>query len=120
MQAHGGLGAVRAATTASSIAARRIGSAGSGARTAARAAAAELVQPGRQVVEPGARLVGARGDRFDDRHQAGGGIGLHGAPILPQQAPSIVVCMTPFWIWTQAAIVVCVLVAMVIAIVKLA
>jgi hypothetical protein len=31
-----------------------------------------------------------------------------------------VVCMTPFWIWTQAAIVVCVLAGIVVAIVKLA
>jgi hypothetical protein len=31
-----------------------------------------------------------------------------------------VVCMSPFWIWTQVAIVVCVLAGIVIAIVKLA
>jgi hypothetical protein len=29
-------------------------------------------------------------------------------------------CMQPFWIWTQVAIVICVLIGMVIAIVKLA
>jgi hypothetical protein len=29
-------------------------------------------------------------------------------------------CMQPFWIWTQVAIVVCVLISIVIAIVKLA
>jgi hypothetical protein len=45
---------------------------------------------------------------------------LHGAAILAQHAASIVVCMSPFWIWTQAAIVVFVLAGIVIAIVKLA
>jgi hypothetical protein len=45
---------------------------------------------------------------------------LHRAAILPQRAPTIVLCMTPFWFWTQAAIVVCVLAGIVIGIVKLA
>jgi hypothetical protein len=45
---------------------------------------------------------------------------LHGAAILAQRAPSIVLCMSPFWIWTQVAIVACVLAGMVVAIVKLA
>jgi hypothetical protein len=31
-----------------------------------------------------------------------------------------VLCMSPFWIWTQVAIVACVLAGMVVAIVKLA
>jgi hypothetical protein len=42
------------------------------------------------------------------------------AAILAQRTPRIVRCMSPFWIWTQAAIVVFVLAGIVIAIVKLA
>jgi hypothetical protein len=45
---------------------------------------------------------------------------LHRAAILAQLAPRIVLCMSPFWIWTQVAIVAFVLAGIVIAIVKLA
>jgi hypothetical protein len=45
---------------------------------------------------------------------------LHRAAILAHDPASIVVGMSPFWIWTQAAIVVFVLAGIVIAIVKLA
>jgi hypothetical protein len=45
---------------------------------------------------------------------------FHRAAILAQPAPRIVASMSPFWIWTQVAIVAFVVAGIVIAIVKLA
>jgi hypothetical protein len=47
------------------------------------------------------------------------GVGVHRAAILAQDAATIVLRMSPFWIWTQVAIVIFVVAGIVIAIVKL-
>jgi hypothetical protein len=81
------------------------------------------VERGIQLVEAPERLLGPDGDGLDDRQQTGGRVrrcGFHRAAILAQLAPRIVPCMSPFWIWTQVAIVVFVLAGIVIAIFKLA
>jgi hypothetical protein len=85
-------------------------------------AAGEVVERRRQLVEAPPRFLGANRDSLDDRQQAGGWIrcwGLHPGAILAQPAPRILGCMSPFWIWTQAAIVVFVLAGIVLGIIKL-
>jgi hypothetical protein len=82
----------------------------------------EVVEHRRELVEPAARLLGPCGDGLDDGQQPLRGVGdggLHRGAILSQQPLRIVDFMSPFWIWTQAFIVLFVVIGIVIAIVKL-
>lgn len=63
--------------------------------------------------------AGRRG-RVAGRRARGRAVGSHRAAMLRTAADRTLQNMSPFWIWTQAAIVVFVLVGMAIAIVKLA
>lgn len=68
----------------------------------------------RGVEQPGG------GRRIARRRARGRAVGCHRAAIVRARADRYLGGMSPFWIWTQVALVVFVLIGIVIAIVKLA